>query len=210
MKRGAIGILALVLSVALSAAATWASGASAAPVWKFGVAELKEPESIGGGSGKSSLTIPGIGMTCNRFPYEMTVFNEASVAEGEITEAAADECATNTTCDIESLSVEGLPWKLRGATVEVEKKLANYIIVEGVKITVVYVGDLCALDEIPVTYAGSAGAKYDSASGTFTLSAANSKATGAQMKALGSTAEWTGVFSTEALGLHGGEALRLE
>lgn len=206
LLRGAITAFAL----ASLLVAAWASDASAAPAWKFGVAELKEPESIGGGSAKSTLNITGIGMTCERFPYEMTVSNEATTAKGEITEVAPDVCATNTTCDIESLTVEGLPWKLHGVTVEVEEKLANYIVIEGIRITIVYVGDLCALDEIPVTYAGSAGAKYDSTSGTFTLSAANSKATGAQMKALGSAAEWTGMFTTEALGLHGGEVLKLE
>lgn len=196
--------------VLLPATTIWASGASAAPVWKFGGVELTEAESIAGDSTKSTLSIPGIGTTCKSFPYEMTVFNEASAAQGEVTKAAPDVCATNTTCEIESLTVEGLPWKLHGVTVEVEKKPANYVVIEGVQISIVYEGDECVLDEIPVTYAGSAGAKYDSASGSFTLSAANSKATGAQMKALGSVAEWTGVFTTEALGLHGGEVLKLE
>lgn len=115
----------------------------------------------------------------------MSVFNQASAAQGEMTEVAPDECATDTTCAIESFEVEGLPWKLHGVTVEVEKKLANYIVIEGIKITIVYVGEECVLDEVPVTYAGSAGAKYDNTSGTFTLSAANSKATGGELLTLG-------------------------
>jgi len=199
----------LLLALAVLLSATWASGASAAPAWKFGGVELSEPEAIAGGSTNSALSIPGITTSCKRFPYDMTVFNEASTARGEITEAAPDECSTNTTCEIESLTAEGFPWKLHGVTLKVESKLVNYVVIEGIRISVLYVGDECALDEILVTYTGSAAGKYDSTTGTFTLSAVNSNAAGAQMKALGSSAQFTGVFSTEALGLHSGEVLEL-
>jgi hypothetical protein len=93
---------------------------------------------------------------------------------------------------------------VKGVTV-----VSNYVIVEGVKFTLLYGGEICPLEGIAAKFTGTAGGLYNNAVGTFTFSTTNFKATKTEIKALGTSIEWNAFFTTEALGPHKGQILEL-
>jgi hypothetical protein len=204
MVRRTVSILstAALAAVFLSA---FAPSASAGPLWRFGFSELVGSESIAGGAVKSTLTFPGLTTTCD-FSYGMTIANSAGKATGKINEITLGNCTTNSKwCTIESASAENIPWSVRGVTVVT----SNYAILEGIRFTLLYGGEECALNEIAAAFTGTAGGLYDNGTGTFTFNPTNFSATKTAIKALKTSIEWNAVFTTEALGPHKGQVLEL-
>jgi hypothetical protein len=207
MNRRTLGILTLCVLVACAVGATLSSSASAAPSWKFEGSELIGTESIAGSTGKTSLVSPGLITACEGLSYGMTIFNSAGVAKGKVNEMAFKGCASNLEeCAIESVVAEKLAWPLRGVVVSA----SSYVVLEGVRVAVHYVpNENCVLDGVVPTYTGTAGGLYGE-TGTFTFDSSSFAATGTALKALGSSAQWNGTFTTEALGPHAGQVLRLK
>jgi hypothetical protein len=181
---------------ALAASAALASAASASPSWKLNGTPLGGPETVTGSAVSSSLTLPGLTTTCD-YSYKMTISNNLGTGEGKITELPIVKCSTNSkACTVAAAAAEGLPWSVHAKTIGT----GNYIIVEGVKIGILYAGEECVLNETLLRYKGSAGALFNNANSTFTFSPANFTATGTELKALGASVQWNGVFSTNAPG----------
>jgi hypothetical protein len=190
----------LVLTSALSASA------SASPVWKFEGSALTGEETIAGDATLSSLIIPSLTTMCKKMHYEMDISNSAGTGKATLKALTFTTCFTSDPeCTVKAIGAEKLPWAVHLSTVS----SSPYVILEGVKVAILYGGVACALGETLVTVTGSAGALYDNASETFAFSSSSLKATKTSLKALGSPIEWQGTFTTEATGVHNGEALTI-
>ena len=138
--------------------AVFAATAGAEPTWKFEGKELEGTETILGGALESSMTIPGLTTKCENFLYKLTIKNEVGTGKGEVTEVPLYNCTTNSeACTVETIGAEKLPWPSKLTTVSP----SNYIVIEGVKVGILYAGEECALCEILVTVKGSAGGLID-------------------------------------------------
>src|SRR6478609_3057158 len=173
-----------------------------AVVWKFEHKALVGSESIAGAAAESSLMAPGLKTVCD-FSYGMTISNSNLKAAGKVSEVAISNCHTDSkACTVKSSTAQKLPWSAHGTTVG----STNYVVVEGIKFSILYAGEECALGETLVTFSGTAGGKYDNTAGTFTFDKASFLATGTAIEGL---TEWNATFSTEALGPHKGQLLEL-
>lgn len=200
-KTTAIGAALAALAVLC---AMFATTASAAPAWKFEAKSLEGTETILGGALESSMTIPGLTTKCANFLYKVTIKNEAGTGKGEVTEVPLYECTTDSeVCSVSKIGAEKLPWASKLTTVS----SSPYIIIEGVKVGIVYTGEECALGETLVAVTGTAGGLINNTSETATFNAASFTATGTSLKALASKIEWNGVFPTEAFQWHREQAL---
>jgi len=200
-KATAIGT-ALVALVALCA--VFATSASAAPAWKFETKSLEGSEVILGGALESSLTIPGLTTKCENFLYKLTIKNEAGTGKGEVTELPLYNCTTDTAaCSVSKIGAEKLPWPSHLTTVST----TPYIIIEGVRVSILYGGEECALNETLVPVTGSAGGSINNTTETATFNASTLSATGTSLKALSTKIEWNGVFPTEAFQWHREQAI---
>jgi hypothetical protein len=189
---------------ALMLSAVFASTAAAAPTWKFEGEELKTKETVVGAAIDSLLTIPGLTTKCENFLYKLTIENVASVGKGSVTELPLYNCTTNTkNCTVKSITAETFPWPVQAKVVS----STNYIVIEGVKVSILYAGELCALEGTLAKVTGTAGGRIDNTAETATFDKASFTATGTALKALGTTIEWTGVFPTEAFETHRLQAL---
>jgi hypothetical protein len=192
------------LLAALMLSAVFAASAGAAPAWKFEGKALEGKETIVGAAFESSLTIPGLTTKCENFLYKLTIENSGGTGKGTVTELPLYNCTTNSKfCAVESIAAEKLPWAAQAKTVST----SNYIVIEGVKVAILYAGEACALDGTLATVTGSAGGLIDNVAETATFNKASFTATGTALKALGSTIEWNGVFPTEAFEWHRTQAL---
>jgi hypothetical protein len=198
---------ALILGALLAAAlisAGLAEGAAASPTWRFNGVELSGSESIQGDAIVGSFTIPTLTTTCKKTHYEMTISNVAGVGKGSVTGLTFSNCTTSEEpCTVKTIGAEKLPW----AAHLVKIGASNYVVVEGIKIGIVYAGPECVLGGLLVAITGTAGGLYDNPTETFTFNATNFEATKTALKALSSKATWNAVFSTEALGFYAGEPL---
>lgn len=193
------GILA-----ALMLSAVFASSASAAPAWKFEGKALEGKETVVGAAFESSMTIPGLTTKCENFLYKLSIENISGTGKGTVTELPLYNCTTNSKwCTVQSIAAESLPWAAQTKLVSSN----NYIVIEGVKVAILYAGELCVLDETLATVTGSAGGLINNTAETATFNAASFSATGTVLKALGSSIEWNGVFPTEAFQWHREQAL---
>lgn len=193
------GILA-----ALMLSAVFAASASAAPAWKFEGKALEGKETVVGAAFESSMTIPGLTTKCENFLYKLAIENVSGTGKGSVTELPLYNCTTSSKwCTVKSIAAESLPWAAQTKLVS----SSNYIVIEGVKVAILYAGELCVLDETLATVTGSAGGKIDNTAETATFNAASFSATGTVLKALGSSIEWNGVFPTEAFQWHREQAL---
>lgn len=189
---------------ALVISAVFASAAGASPVWKFNSTELSGKETVVGGALESSMTVPGLTTKCEDFLYKLSISNSAGLGKGEVTEVPLYNCSTNSkACTVESIGAEKLPWASKLSTVSTN----SYIIIEGVKVGILYGGEECVLGETLVTVTGSAGGLIDNSKETATFNASTLSASKTELKALGQKIEWNGVFPTEAFEWHREQAL---
>jgi len=200
-KQTAIGAALAALAVLC---AMFATSASAAPAWKFEGKSLEGSEVVLGGAIDSLLTVPGLTTKCENFLYKLTVKNEAGTGKGEVTEVPLYNCTTNSSaCTVQSIKAEALPWASKLTTVST----TPYIIIEGVKVPILYEGEECVLGGILVTVTGSAGGSINNTTETATFNSTTLTATGTSLKALGQKIEWNGLFPTEAFQWHREQAL---
>jgi hypothetical protein len=104
---------------------------------------------------------------------------------------------------VEEIEAQGLPWPAHLTTVVVE----DYLVIEKVKIHLLFGGETCALAELPIEVKGSAGGVIDNVNHTIAFDKKTFTATGTSLKVGASAAELTALFNTEALGVHKGEGL---
>jgi hypothetical protein len=195
-------LLRAVLAV-LALSAVFAGTASASPVWKFNGTELSGTETIVGGALESSLTIPGMTTTCNHFLYTVKISNSAGTGKGEVTELPLFECHTNTVCTVEAIKAEKLPWGAH-LTVLANK---NYLVIEGIRVSITYGGKGCSVGGLTVPITGTAGGLLDNSTETATFSPSTFSATGTALKFGSNNVEWNGLFPTEAFEWHREQAL---
>ncbi len=180
---------------ALALSAVFSASASAAPAWRFNGTELTGSEVILGAAIDSSMTIPGLTTKCENFLYKLSISNSAGTGKGEVTELPLYNCTTTSKyCTVKTIGAESLPWPSNLKTVSSNP----YIIVEGVKVGIVYSGELCSVSGLLVSVKGTAGGLISNVTETATFNKASFTATGTKLTALGSEIEWNGVFPTEA------------
>jgi hypothetical protein len=191
---------------ALLLSAVLAGGASAAPAWKFNGEELKGSETIVGAALDSSLTIPGLTTKCANFLYKVTIENTSGTGTGSVTELPLYECTTDTTaCTVKTITPETFPWPAKLTAVAPN----NYIVIEGVKVSIVYAGKECALGGLTVKVTGTAGGRVDNTAETATFDSSSFAATKTELKALSQKILWQGLFPTEAFQWHREQALTI-
>jgi hypothetical protein len=189
--------------------ALFATSASAAPAWKFEAKTLEGTETILGGAFESALTIPGLTTECENFLYKLKIKNESGTGKGELTEMPLYDCIAyevkgeEEVCAVGKIGAEALPWPAKLTTIST----TPYIIIEKVKVGIIYTGEECVLDGTLVTVTGSAGGSIDNTAETATFNSTTLGATGTELKALSSKIAWNGVFPTEAFEWHRQEAL---
>jgi hypothetical protein len=188
----------------LALSSVFAASAGAAPAWKFNGTALTGKEDILGAAVSSSLTVPGMTTTCEHFLYNMSIENSGGTGKGSITELPLYECHTSTPiCTVTAIGANKLPWPTKLVTVSSK----NYLVVEGVNVSIVYGGEECALGETEVIVSGTAGGLVDNTTETATFNAASFSATGSKLKVGGTAIEWNGVFPTEGFEWHREQAI---
>lgn len=206
MKRKRNVFLASAL-VSLACGAVLATTAQAVPAWYFNEEELVGSETILASAIKSTLSIPGLTTKCATFQLKIAISNSAGTGIGSVNEVPIANCSTSDpACTVKVIQAEKLPWSVALKTVSG----SPYILIGGVKISLLYEGSLCVLEGVLVTIAGSAGGLYTNAIETITFSPSTFKTTGTKLSALGNPVEWSSIFTTEALEFHNGEELTIE
>jgi hypothetical protein len=205
MNRKVKSILMRGLVAALLASALFAASASASPNWKFEGKELTGAETVVGAALDSKLTVPGLTTKCANFLYKLKIENSGGTGKGSLTELPLYECTTDSpeVCTVKSITPETLPWASKLTTVSTK----NYIVIEGVKVSIVYSGVECVLGGLTVKVTGTAGGLIDNTAETATFNSSSFTATGTKLTALGSSVQWEGVFPTEAFEWHRTQAL---
>lgn len=195
MRRRSSALFLSILVGAVLAAAVSASAASASPEWHFNGTLLPytTQETVTAEATAASLTVPGLTTTCEPFVFELEVENLlGGPGVGEVTGVPLNNCYTNSKfCTVETAGAESLPWPVHLTTIGSE----HYFVVEGVRISFFYGGELCALGETLVTIKGSAGGLVDDSSHAVTFNATTMAAVGAQLKAFTQKVELNGTFS---------------
>jgi uncharacterized membrane protein len=205
MSSRATRILLCSALMAVAIGAGIATSASAAPTWKFEGKALEGNETVAGTAAALSMNVSSFTTTCES-TLQMTIWNSAGQAKGQVTKLTFANCSTNVPeCTVEATGEEQLPWSARGLTVAP----SNYLILEGIRVGILYDDEECPLDEILVVVKGSAGGLFDNGTSTAFFDVASFSATGTKMTMLGSTAKWKGAFPIEATGAHSGETLTL-
>ncbi len=190
--------------VALVISAVFVGVASASPAWRFSGTELSGKETVVGAAIESSMTVPGLTTKCENFLYKLSIENSGGSGKGSVTELPLYNCTTNSkACTVASIGAEKLPWASKLTTVGT----TPYIIIEGVKVAILYGGEECVLGETLVTVTGSAGGSIDNTKETATFNASTLSASKTELKALSQKIEWNGVFPTEAFEWHREQAL---
>jgi hypothetical protein len=199
--RYAFVLAALVASLA---GAAFAASAGAAPAWNFNKVALSGSEVLVGGAEKSGLTVPGLTTTCDNFLYEISISNSGGTGQGSLTELPLFNCYTNSQfCTVKSIKAETLPWASHLTNVESKP----YIIIEGVKVGILYAGEECVLGETLVTVKGTAGGSISNETESATFNSTTFKATGTELKASGTKSEWFGFFPNEGFQWHREQAI---
>lgn len=185
-------------------AASFATGAEASPAWVFNGVELTGSETTLNHAGESSLTVPGLTMTCEPFVFTATISNSAGVGKASIASVPLSNCDTNApVCEIETIKAETLPWSGHLTIVGGHR----YLIIENLNLDVLYSGEECVLGGILAKYTGTAGGLIDNETESVTFDADSFTATKTELKALGAKAEWNGVFTMIGTGAHVGQSL---
>ena len=204
MSRRATSTLLLAALAALAASAVLAAGASAAPAWKFGGKSLEGNETVVAGPTTLSMAFAGLTTECET-TFFMTIFNSSGTAKGNVTGVNFANCTTGTVCLVESAEAEQLPWPLRGVTILAK----NYVVIEAIRVGVLYEGEECVIGGLLVKTTGTAGGLFDNTTSSATFDPSTFKATGTALKALGTPVEWNGLFPFKATGFYSGQPLTL-
>jgi hypothetical protein len=195
MRSKATSMLLRGLLAAALVSAVFAGSAGAAPVWKFEGKELTSSETIVGAAEHSTMTLPGLITDCENFLYKVKISNSAGTGKGEVNELPLYNCTTNSKyCTVKSIAAQNLPWAAKLSTVST----TNYIVIEGIRVDILYAGSQCALGGILAKVTGSAGGSIDNGTESATFNSSTFSATGTKLSALGSSVEWKGIFPTEA------------
>src|SRR5689334_25002854 len=200
-KQTAIGaaLAALALLCAL-----FATTASAAPAWKFEGKSLEGTETILGAATESSMTIPGLTTKCENFLYKIKIKNEGGTGKGEVTELPLYNCTTNTkNCVVTAIAAQKLPWAAHLATFS----SSNYVVIEGVNVSIEYGNEACVVYETIVNVTGSPGGIVNNATETATFNATTLTTSKTELKALSSKIEANGGLPTEACEWHHEQAI---
>ncbi|HVY78835.1 MAG TPA: hypothetical protein VG898_10045 [Solirubrobacterales bacterium] len=200
-SRAARALLVAVMALILSA--VLAGPAVAAPAWRFNGEELKGTETILGGAEKSGLTAWGFTTTCDNFLYEVEIWNSSGTGKGNVTDLPLFNCYTNSICTVEAIEAESFPWPAELTTIGG----SNYMKVKGVDVWILYGGWFCPLWGVWAHVTGSAGGIVSNATESATFSSSSFKATGTELRALGSSVEWNGFFPAEAFETHREESI---
>jgi hypothetical protein len=188
----------LVGLVAMTLGMTVAATANAAPVWSFKKVALVGEEVMVGAAINATITIPSAPIECKYFLFNMKIFNFEG-GKGTITELPMFECATSDrSCSVTSIEAEKLPWAAHVA----EFVGHDYLVIEGVKIGIVYGGALCPFAGERLVVKGSAGGLIEEKPQTVTFNNASYKATGTALKLGTAAVELTGVFAVEMFEFH--------
>jgi hypothetical protein len=193
MRSRKMILLSAVLAV-LAVGAVASSTASASE-WHFGGTTLPEfeGETVVGAAFSSSLKSGGASTTCEHFLYNMEVWNWFGLGEGVINEVPLFSCTTTApNCTVSAIEAEELPW----SAYPEEFGGKQYLIIEGIKVKIVYAGASCTLGTVHVT--GSAGGLINNSNSTATFSKSSFEATGTAMKIGATPVEWAGEFPMEA------------
>lgn len=201
LKSTRIFLGGFLTAIVLSAA--FVSTAAAAPQWKFDGKALEGEETILGGAEKSGLTITGMTTTCANFLYEITIKNSGGVGSGKVTDLPLYNCTTDTKCTVEAIEPWGFPWTAN--LKEVSGK--NYIVIEGIHVSIVYGNPLCVFYETEVEVTGKAGGLLDNATESATFDSSSFTATGSKLDAFGTEVTWKGFFPGEAFQWHREDSL---
>lgn len=183
---------------ALMLSAAFAGTAFAGPQWKFNETALTGEEVIVGAAEKSALEIQGIITTCDNFLYEIKIKNSGGTGAGSVTDLPLYNCYTDGVCTVEAIKPEGFPWTAGLKTISSK----NYIEIKGVKVSVVYGNEECALFETEVEVTGSAGGLLDNATESATFNSSSFTATSTQLWAFGTKVKWEGFFPAEGFESH--------
>lgn len=193
------GLLAM-----LALGAVFTGSAGALPVWKFEGAALEGTELTVGFGQSTSLTIPSATVECEHFLYKMKISNVAGTGSGEVTELPLFNCtSTNVECTVEAIEAEKLPWSAHLQT-EVS---GDYIVIENVKINVLYGGETCPLSETLVPVTGTAGAFFENATEAAVFDSASFEETATTLQAFGMAVQLEGIFPSEAFEWHREQSL---
>lgn len=197
-------VIGVAFAALLALCAVFVASAGASPSWKFEEKSLEGSETILGGAIESSLTIPGLTTKCENFLYKLSIKNEGGTGKGSLSEVPLYNCTTNSSaCTVKSIGAEALPWSSHLSTVESK----NYIVIEGVKVGILYAGAECAVGGLLITVKGAAGGSVSNETESATFNASTLSATKTELKALSQKIEWNGVFPTEAFEWHREQAI---
>ncbi|MGH2974732.1 MAG: hypothetical protein ACRDLL_07690 [Solirubrobacterales bacterium] len=201
-RRRARVFLSVLVGVVMAAVS--ASAASASPEWHFNGTLLPytTQETVTAEATAASLTFPGLTTTCEPFVFELEVQNLlGGPGVGEVTGVPLSNCHTNSKfCAVETAEAENLPWPVHLTTIDSE----HYFVIEGVTLTFLYGGELCALGETFVTIEGAAGGLVDDSTHSVTFNSTTMTAVGAQLKAFSQKTELNGTFSWFPTGTRAG------
>lgn len=204
MKRKWARIVSGSAVLALVLAATFAASASANPLWRFNGNQLIGSEEVAGEALGSTITIPGLTIECQTLSYAMEIFNVAGTGRGELTAMSFNNCTTNSpSCTVASMSASAFPWNLHLAAVGIE----SYVVLEGVRINILFSGEECVLDGVLAKVTGTAGGLFENSTSEVIFSPTTFSSTATQLKALSVKALWNCVLTTHAQLGHSSEAL---
>lgn len=178
--------------------------ASASAAWRFNGTPLVGSEKVVGDAVLASYEFAGVTTTCKQMHYAMTIFNSAGTGQLELKSLSLTKCvADEEFCFVESSEAEGLPWPGHLVTVGG----SDYVVLEGIKLALLYGDENCVIGEFPFAITGTAGALFENPTESFSFDASTFSATGTKLKAIGTVTLLDAGFTTEATGVHEGETL---
>jgi hypothetical protein len=193
------GVLAVVLGGAFLAANAGAA------VWELNGTALTGQETILANASKATFTIPGLTTICD-MSYDFTIWNAPAggSAKGSATGLSFSNCQTDSqSCTVASIQALGLPWVADPAKVST----SIYLVIKGVLIDLLYAGEECVLDGVPIEITGSAGGLINNATESVTFNSSSFAATGTKLSGLKTTIQLQGTFAMQATGAHSGESI---
>lgn len=201
MRRLLAGVLA-----ALVLGATFANGAGAEPRWLFegNLLHKDQVETVVGDAVLGSFSLPGgITVLCKKTHYAMGIVNIGAAGLTTVESLTFATCIATNPCTVIAVTGEKFPWD--GELVATAG--AEYLVLEDVRISILFAGEECALGGTAVTVKGTAGALYENPTETFSFSPTSFLTTTTKLSEPAGLVWWNAAFTTEATGPHAGETL---